>query len=61
MQKPKNIQELIDTLNTDEIDYEHMSLDEIKKRDFVLRSVLIGIRDNLLSLEGHLRELIINE
>lgn len=57
LEKSKSIQDLIDNLNSEILDYSTLSPDDVKNREFIIRSVLVSIRDRLLKIDSDIDEL----
>lgn len=59
LENSKSIQDLIDNLDSEILDYSTLTPDEIRNREFIIKSVLIGVRNKLLEIDVDLRDLAI--
>lgn len=57
LEKSKSLQDLIDNLDSEILDYSTLSPDQIRNREFIIKSVLINIRDRLRKTNNDLEEL----
>lgn len=57
LEKSSSLQDLIDNLDSEILDYSTLSPDQIKNREFIIKSVLIDIRDRLRQVDRDVEDL----
>lgn len=57
LENSKSIQDLIDNLDSEILDYSTLTPAQVKHREFIIKSVLISIRDSLLVIDNDLKDL----
>lgn len=59
LEKSKSLQDVIDNLDSEILDYSTLSPDDIRNREFIIKSVLINVRDRLRKIDNDLNNLAI--
>lgn len=57
LEKSKSIQDLIDNLDSEILDYSTLSPDDVKNREFIIKSILISVRDRLRQVDRDVEDL----